>query len=361
MIPINSNKNSGCDPTSSNCVIWQGPDLTCVNVCEGDTISEIVAKLCEQLVTIQDNNNTGINISLIDQSSLSSTAVTEEALIQNIINALGTSSGDHFDCTDVMDCNVVLPTCLAATYSPNMNMETYLEIIGLELCALATSTNNMRQGSVTSNTRRISELESEARYSTPEIYTTSIGTPASLQTIDSVLQQLEADYILLRNASGLPAALYSGVASQDAVNMTPLFTSTWDLAYHTAPSNVAESLDNLWIVIKDMRNKIIDVESAITEANSVLFPRMGGTSHTFAPGDTCTLACAERAGSNCVNIYNESGGVFDVTVRAYEDSQATTELTHDVFYVICGTGTVGKYSTMSPHWTDIETDCVANC
>ena len=40
MIPTNSNNPNNCDPISSNCVVWQGPDLPCVEICTGDTISD---------------------------------------------------------------------------------------------------------------------------------------------------------------------------------------------------------------------------------------------------------------------------------------------------------------------------------
>ena len=53
MIPTNSNSPNNCDPISSNCVIWQGPDLTCVDVCQGDTISNVVAALCTQLILLE--------------------------------------------------------------------------------------------------------------------------------------------------------------------------------------------------------------------------------------------------------------------------------------------------------------------
>ena len=52
MIP-STNGNSapkGCNPISSNCVIWQGPDLPCIDLCTGDSISSVVAKLCQQLI-----------------------------------------------------------------------------------------------------------------------------------------------------------------------------------------------------------------------------------------------------------------------------------------------------------------------
>lgn len=48
MIPNKKNTN-GCNPLSSNCVVWQGPDLDCIDVCQGDTISDIVAKIAEEI------------------------------------------------------------------------------------------------------------------------------------------------------------------------------------------------------------------------------------------------------------------------------------------------------------------------
>jgi hypothetical protein len=50
MIPNSTGNTSGCNPISSNCVVWQGPDLNCINVCTGDTISIIIAKMAELYV-----------------------------------------------------------------------------------------------------------------------------------------------------------------------------------------------------------------------------------------------------------------------------------------------------------------------
>jgi hypothetical protein len=43
-IPINLNK-TGCSPISSNCVKWQGPDVPCLSLCKGDSITEVVYEL----------------------------------------------------------------------------------------------------------------------------------------------------------------------------------------------------------------------------------------------------------------------------------------------------------------------------
>ena len=50
MIPTSSSSDSnGCNNISSNCVIWQGPDISCINLCNGDTVSDVVAALAEKL------------------------------------------------------------------------------------------------------------------------------------------------------------------------------------------------------------------------------------------------------------------------------------------------------------------------
>ena len=47
MLPLSTGNTQGCKPISSNCVVWQGPDLNCINVCNGDTISivDVVTKI----------------------------------------------------------------------------------------------------------------------------------------------------------------------------------------------------------------------------------------------------------------------------------------------------------------------------
>jgi hypothetical protein len=44
MKPLNLD-NSPWNPISSHCVIWQGPDLACIKLCKGDTVSDVLAIL----------------------------------------------------------------------------------------------------------------------------------------------------------------------------------------------------------------------------------------------------------------------------------------------------------------------------
>ena len=58
MKPLNLD-NSPCSPISSNCIVWQGPDIPCIHLCTGDTISDVVNRfvkmkvLHQQLIKLQ--------------------------------------------------------------------------------------------------------------------------------------------------------------------------------------------------------------------------------------------------------------------------------------------------------------------
>ena len=91
MIP-STNGNSapkGCNPISSNCVIWQGPDLPCIDLCTGDSISSVVAKLCQQLIAVTGGTGIAIDISLLSPGCLQE-AYPEYTFenIEDYINAL---------------------------------------------------------------------------------------------------------------------------------------------------------------------------------------------------------------------------------------------------------------------------------
>ena len=53
MKPLNYN-DPGCDFTTSNCVIWQGPDIPCLGLCKGDSVSDVVYKAGMEICNILD-------------------------------------------------------------------------------------------------------------------------------------------------------------------------------------------------------------------------------------------------------------------------------------------------------------------
>jgi hypothetical protein len=87
MKPLNLDKST-CNPISSNCVIWGGPDIECINLCKGDTITDVTYKLALELCKIMEL----LNITNYDLACLDLACAPEDfnSLLQAIINKLCT-------------------------------------------------------------------------------------------------------------------------------------------------------------------------------------------------------------------------------------------------------------------------------
>jgi hypothetical protein len=85
MKPLNFNKTT-CNSTPSDCIIWSGPDIECINLCKGDTVTSVVYKLATELCKIMET----FNVSNYDLQCLDLKCApnTFEELIQAIIIAI---------------------------------------------------------------------------------------------------------------------------------------------------------------------------------------------------------------------------------------------------------------------------------
>ena len=83
MIPTNSSgTTNGCDNISSNCVVWQGPDIACIDICNGDTISEVTAKLATKVCDlITDGVTSNPNLTGLDLTCLNIPGITPTELV----------------------------------------------------------------------------------------------------------------------------------------------------------------------------------------------------------------------------------------------------------------------------------------
>jgi hypothetical protein len=85
MKPLNLDKGT-CNPISSNCVIWGGPDIECINLCKGDTITDVTYKLALELCSIMET----LNVTNYDLACLNLACPPKDfnELIQAIIDKL---------------------------------------------------------------------------------------------------------------------------------------------------------------------------------------------------------------------------------------------------------------------------------
>ena len=135
--PTNT-RSSGCAVTTSNCVVWQGPDLCCIDLCHGDTISEVIDAIAKKICKIFEM----LDVQSYDLSEL----IDKECppanfveLIQLLIdevaklkgNGNGTGSTGLNGCPD---CDLAVAACFQQQYGTVISLTEYVTAIGAKLC-----------------------------------------------------------------------------------------------------------------------------------------------------------------------------------------------------------------------------------
>ena len=135
MKPTNM-KSAGCSPVSSNCVIWQGPDIKCLNLCKGDTISDVMFKLGCLICDLKDELDvdtydlTCLNLANCDKP----TSFLE--FIQIVIDKLCELQAccDQQATEELAADIVVVATCFSAQLGPTATVTNYIQAIGQKVC-----------------------------------------------------------------------------------------------------------------------------------------------------------------------------------------------------------------------------------
>jgi hypothetical protein len=283
MKPLNLD-NKPCSPISSNCVIWQGPDIPCIKLCTGDTVSDIVFKLATELCTIMDQ----LNISNYDLACFNLAACppqTFQELIQFLIDQICIAQG--ITVTDnkaagCPDCVVTVAPCFQTGNQTTMQLVDYVQMIGERVCSIVdqiTVINNQLQNLEI----RVEILENTPPpvFTLPSIATNClapymggvVSAPID-QVLDTLLNDPIFGYCQLIDATGLPADLISAVASQCISATDPSLANPGDTmgtAYFpnwvNTPTTVADAINNLWLTICDIYNAFTPIE--VVDTNTV--------------------------------------------------------------------------------------------
>ena len=282
MKPLNYD-NSPCSPTSSNCVIWQGPDLHIIKLCKGDTISDVIASLATELAIVMDQLSiTNYDLSCFELVGCKPETYQEllQFLIEQICLSQGLSTTDTAVKSD--DVLITVAPCFIVNGITVMTLIDYVTAIGNKLCdivdQIAVINNTLNEYNI-----RITTLENAVipTYTLPSITVdctlqnsplVGSGTPAL--PIDQILSILINDdtygYCALRTALGLPANLNAAVLSQCILNSDiQLSTGTawstnpnWD----QTPTTVADAINNIWLVICDYYDFLSNIDNVVVAA-----------------------------------------------------------------------------------------------
>lgn len=324
MKPLNLD-NKPCSPISSNCVVWQGPTLDCINLCTGDTISDVVAKLATELCTILDQTNvTNYDLSCLGITNCG--PVDFNALIQLLIDKIcelqgitptGTSSS-----STCPDCVVNVASCFQIEGATTMQLIDYVQMIASKVCAIIDEIGEL-QTQISNLDIRVTLLEgkSDPVFTLPSIIVNctledGVVVAGQAYTIDIVLNALLNNdvygYCALLGATGLPAELLSAVATQCVTGSSTslvggkgtTFASEYLGTWINNPVTVADAITNLWLVVCDIYNYISNVSfpiSVVTAGDNI-------TVTSTVVGSTTTY---EVSGKN--TIVTSTDGTVNIT------------------------------------------------
>lgn len=282
MKPLNLD-NKPCSPVSSNCVIWQGPTIDCIEICTGDSVSDVVANLATELCTILDQTNLSnydlsclniVNCGPEDFQSLIQLLINKICELQNITPE---SSDSASSCPD---CIVTVASCFQEGGATTMQLIDYVQMIASKVCALVDEIGEL-QTQIDSLDVRVTILEEKETpiFTLPSILvdcTLSDGNvvAGNAYSIDIVLESLVNDddygYCALLGSTGLPADLLSAVATQcvqgsdTTLTKGTSFASEYMGTWVDSPVTVADAITNLWLVVCDIYTYLDGVSFPVT-------------------------------------------------------------------------------------------------
>ena len=289
MLPVKSNTvEQGCSPVSSNCVVWQGPDIPCINLCNGDTVSDVVYKVAAQLCAIKDE----LDLSDLDLSQLltfcssvgpAPTTKTLSTVLDFIIDKIdcladlipGGSPGVSYT-----EPTLALPVCLQ--YIDPANGQTVTQLIhnqytlrlGTQFCTLKT-TVDQHTSQISNLTSRVTVLENAPAVTLPQV-TPQCILPAVPTAMNVVLDELEAQYCSLRSVIGNNTQITAATAQQcaslngaDALSQAGIMSNL--AGWNSSVTNMAQAFQNLWITVCDMRAAMADLKNCCSQVDCTQF------------------------------------------------------------------------------------------
>jgi hypothetical protein len=281
MTPTKSNLNKeNCSPISSNCVIWQGPDISCINLCNGDSISEVTYKIAEELCAVKESFGfTDVDLTCL--LTICSTSPEPQKTITNILNLIInkvcclSDIVNNIDITVPAEIEIRLASCFNITNPQGVPLTSlpqseYVYQIGVFLCGL-NDTVNSQANDIDLLQQQVAALMGTPAPTIPQVTPKCVITPAVPTDIDVVVDALESQYCdlasVLGSVSNLNIALGKQCTDLNTQNLLSSGKAITSLGtgpggnWVTTPSTVADTLVNMWAMICDIRGAVKTIQS----------------------------------------------------------------------------------------------------
>lgn len=273
MIQANSGFNSPNEgpKQSSNSIIWAGPEIPCIDLCKGDTISDVQFKVATELCKIIES----LDLSETDLGCINDcpTCPQPDRSLKNVIRLLieaycslkekVDSMGGGGAETQRFDVNL---RCLAVTDGAGnvLNDDNDTEIVQTiidQVCASKFSID-LLTSKVEDLQEIVNAIPPPSELELPEVPSACLY--GGNRDLDVAHQLLDSAFCQLRTITGMPAAIAGGMSEQQPTlfqqyGSNPNFTA--------APATLGEAVANIWIVLCDVHQRVGMIESTCCKAS----------------------------------------------------------------------------------------------
>lgn len=290
MLPVNTNNaikpKDGCTPVSSSCVVWNGPDIPCINLCKGDSIELVVYNLAMLLCEITEG--------VIDVTTLEFKCLVEEGqedpatLLETIQLLIDKVCNIEENCCDdgtggVTPGNpspIALPECLYYTEDGDEITQLlpadYSRFLAEHICDILATTTSL-QSALSALTVRVTTLENTvatgggggaAGEITVQTQCASGTTPGLTLPIQTAFYNFENKFCQLQTLLGSNTALSTAIGKEcanldSATQLSNPDDTMSDLSGWVAnPTNLSQTIVNMWLTLCDMRSAISSAGSS---------------------------------------------------------------------------------------------------
>ena len=306
MKPLNLD-NSPCSPISSNCVIWQGPDIPCIKLCKGDTVSDVVYKLGMELCNIMELLDVnGYDLSCFDLASCKPQNIQEliQFLIERIcaledVDAAVAATPAGTTKSTSADTLVTVAPCFVIGTTTVMPVSEYAIAMGTRICGIIdqiTIINNQ----ITNLDIRVTTLETAPApiFTVPSISVdctlstiiVSPGTYTLTEVLDALVNDDTYGYCALTSTTGLASDILAAVQSQCIVDTDTslVYGTPFSVAYLgqwvpiASTNTIADAINNIWISLCDVYQYVSSLTFTGSTTSTIALSVSTGPAYSFS-------------------------------------------------------------------------------
>lgn len=381
MIPTNNGSTTPCSNISSNCVIWQGPDLPCIDICNGDSVSEVIAKLAEELCKIIDSVAAEPDLSGLDLKCVlpggEEAPIKLSDTLQLIVDKICATTSNPAYVLPTID----LPQCLYYTVGVQqitaLRLDLYAAYLAGQICDILDSINLIN---VTINNHETRLITLENCVLTDGSCTPAGGggsgslisqciNPGLSMAVTALLSEVESKLCNLETAVGSPALIGLAINQSCITGSTGMLSSS--ATYGSAgswvnnPSTLAQSHSNLWAIVCDMYTAIETIQSTCcgSGCDDITFA-YSATLNTDTAGNASTISF-NFSGCNIPPAYSDCNGFTTLTIT--DGVGGTTSTTTDISIaqsgspVVVSLGSLNKFQGFTTQVAFCATDGTNQC